>query len=357
MDGRTIQVPRFLHIAPGALSDLPQEVVETFDARRVVLATGGGATGPIGKRLAASLRALGSETRVKDGLRGMLTEANQLLEFLDVERPTLVVAVGGGRPLDVAKLAAGRARIDLVTVPTSLSHDGMASPVASLTFPDGYRRSVGAGMPAGVAIDLDVVRSAPSRNLRAGVGDLASNLTAVLDWRLAHERTGEAYDEFASSLALQSSLPVLGVAWPPNDDDLEAIARGLVMSGLAMEIAGTSRPCSGADHLISHSLDRLLGPRALLHGEQVALGCLIAAVLHDSHLDAVRALFTRCGLPNRVDDWPFGLDVIVEAVQRAPGTRGGRYTVLDEHDLSSAASVRAMVRDALNVADRCPASS
>ena len=348
---RTIQIPRFLHIEPGALATLPQALASVFDTGRVVVATGSESTARAGEQLAAALRALGSDTRVVGGFKGLLSEANDLLGILDDERPTLVVAVGGGRPIDVAKLAAGRAKVEVVTVPTSLSNDGMASPVASLVFPDGVRRSVGAGMPSGVAIDLDVVRAAPDRTLRAGIGDLVSNLTAVLDWRLAHRRRGEAFDEFAASLAMQSALPVLGIGWPVADDDLEAIARGLVMSGLAMEIAGTSRPCSGADHLISHSLDQLLGADALLHGEQVALGCLVATVLHGAHAAPVRALFARCGLPRNAGEWPFGIDVVVEAVMQAPATRPDRYTILDELDLSEAA-VRAIVSDALDV-DPC----
>jgi glycerol-1-phosphate dehydrogenase [NAD(P)+] len=348
---RTIQVPRFLDIAPGALATLPAQLADAFDIRRVVIATGSETTSRLAAQLEGALAELGADIHVISGLKGLLTDANDLLAILDVQRPTLVVAVGGGRPLDAAKLAAGRAKVELVTVPTSLSNDGMASPVASLVFPDDVRRSIGAGMPTGVVIDLEIVRAAPDRNLRAGIGDLVSNLTAVLDWRLAQLHRGERFDELAASLALQSAVPALSIDWPVTDEDLEAIARGLVMSGLAMEIAGTSRPCSGAEHLISHSLDQLLGPRALLHGEQVALGCLIATALHQAHVEPVRALFARCGLPRRAEDWPFDLDLLVDAVCRAPATRPERHTILDDIDLTTDA-VRSLVIGALDV-DAC----
>jgi glycerol-1-phosphate dehydrogenase [NAD(P)+] len=249
-------------------------------------------------------------------------------------RPTLVVAVGGGRSIDAAKLAAAHAGIPFVAVPTTLSHDGMASPVASLAGEDGVRRSLASGMPAGVVIDLDVVGSAPEEFARAGVGDLVSNLTAVADWRLAAEGGGEPVDEFAASIALQSALPVLGVEWPLQGDDLQLVARGLVMSGLAMEVAGSSRPCSGAEHLISHALDQLLGHDARAHGEQVALGVLVVGGASGVDVERVREMYRRVGLPTDLDGAGLDRSTLIEAVRLAPSTRPGRTTVLDRLDLT-----------------------
>ena len=269
-----------------------------------------------------------------------------MLERLDEAPRTLVVAVGGGQPIDVAKLAACRADVALVAVPTILSHDGMASPVASLTGSDGARRSVGARMPAGVVIDLDVVSGAPERYVRAGVGDLTSNLTAVEDWRTQADRR-EGFDEFAASIALLGAKAALDVSWPLGGDDLASVARGLVMSGLAMEVAGSSRPCSGAEHLISHALDRVRGPGAGLHGEQVALGVLITAALQGNpHATRIRQLFKRIGLPGPLEEWGIDEPTLIEAVRLAPSTRPGRRTVLDTADLSGEGAA-ALIRQAL----------
>jgi glycerol-1-phosphate dehydrogenase [NAD(P)+] len=104
-----------------------------------------------------------------------------------------------------------------------------------------------------------------------------------------------------------------------------------------MAAAGTSRPCSGAEHLISHSLDRLLETPAL-HGEQVALGTLFSAAAHDSGLHAeVRGFFERVGLPTRPADLGIGDDEMIEAIRRAPETRPERFTILhalDDEDVS-----------------------
>lgn len=344
---RTIDVPRLLRVERGALDHLADGLIEHFDVGRVVIATGGDVSRAHGERLAKAVEAVGGHAEVRAGLTGSLGDAARLLHHLDESPASLVVGIGGGQPIDVAKLAACRARVDLVAVPTVLSHDGMASPVASLTGSDGSRRSLGAQMPTGVVIDVDLVAAAPERYARAGIGDLTSNLTAVDDWRAAHERGGEPFDELAASIAVLSAHAALDVDWPLRDEDVAAVARGLVMSGLAMEVAGSSRPCSGAEHLVSHALDQLRGADALLHGEHVAIGVLITATLQESpHRDAIRRLFARIGMPSTLEGWGIPEDVLVEAVRLGPSTRPGRRTVLDDVRLDEP-QLRALVREAL----------
>jgi glycerol-1-phosphate dehydrogenase [NAD(P)+] len=329
---RTISIPALLDIRRGALGDLPEVLHRTFDASSVVVVSGTTATLASARRVIDGLRALGSGVVAHEGVGGT-TKASIEVEHLLVDtRPTLVVAVGGGRSIDAAKLAAAHAGIAFVAVPTALSHDGMASPVASLAGEDGIRRSVASGMPAGVVIDLDVVDDAPAEFVRAGIGDLVSNLTAVADWRLAADRGEEPFDEFAASIALQSALPVLGIAWPLAGDDLQLVARGLVMSGLAMEVAGSSRPCSGAEHLISHALDQILGPDAGAHGEQVALGVLLVAGPSGVDVARLRSLYDRVGLPTSLAACGLDRATLAEALRLAPSTRPGRTTILDQLD-------------------------
>jgi glycerol-1-phosphate dehydrogenase [NAD(P)+] len=331
---RTISIPALLDIRSGALEGLPQVLAGAFDASRVLVVSGTTASLESAGRVIAGLRDLGREVAAHEGVGGTTKAADEVQALVGELGPTLVVAVGGGRAIDAAKLAAARAGTPFVAVPTTLSHDGMASPVASLVGDDGVRRSLASGMPAGVVIDLDVVGDAPEGFVRAGIGDLVSNLTAVADWRLAADAGDEPFDEFAASIALQSALPVLGVQWPLDPSDLQLVARGLVMSGLAMEVAGSSRPCSGAEHLISHALDQLLGPDAGAHGEQVALGVLVVAEPSGVDVARVRALYERVGLPTSLAGFGVDRDTVAEAVRTAPATRPGRITVLDRLDRS-----------------------
>jgi glycerol-1-phosphate dehydrogenase [NAD(P)+] len=319
-----------LQVRARAHDSLAAELGTHFDVDRVMVVTGRDRSRSMAEALRAELDAAGSSTRLIADVEGTLAASAQLLTVLDESPATVVVAVGGGQPIDVAKLAAARAGVDLVAVPTTLSHDGMSSPVSSLRAEDGRRRSLGARMPSGVVIDLDVIAAAPLRYLRAGVGDLVSNITAVDDWRAAEAAGHDRVDEFAASIAVLGAHSALEIEWPPSPPDVETLARALVMSGLAMEVAGSSRPCSGAEHLVSHALDEVRGEGAGLHGEHVALGVLLTAGMHDGiTATRIRDLFGRVGLPLTLEDAGIDRPTMVEAVRRAPSTRPGRSTALD----------------------------
>jgi glycerol-1-phosphate dehydrogenase [NAD(P)+] len=120
---------------------------------------------------------------------------------------------------------------------------------------------------------------------------------------------------------------------------------GLVLSGLAMEIAGSSRPCSGSEHLISHALDRL-EPGTATHGEQVAFGTLVATQLQGGDVDAVREIITAVGMKGALSGFGLGAERLSEIVAYAPATRPGRFTVLDR-DRPSGADLRDLIQKLL----------
>ena len=327
---RTVEVPSVLRIASGAIDTLPDLLSAHFDVSDVVVVTGASASWEIAAPLQQDLRSGGHGVREFRDPRGDTSSVTELVEMLDQRPATLLVSFGGGRPTDVAKLASSRTKIDLVVVPTILSHDGICSPVASVVAGDNRRRSLPAATPTGIVVDTALLASAPERYLRAGVGDLLSNITAVADWRLASDDGTEAIDEIAASMALAAAQSVLEVEWPPSEHAIGTIARGLVMSGLAMEIAGSSRPCSGAEHLLSHALDELHPDATTLHGEQVALGTLIASHAQ-GHPERQRIvdLFGRIGFPTTARGWGWSETDLVEALRHAPSTRPDRRTILD----------------------------
>jgi glycerol-1-phosphate dehydrogenase [NAD(P)+] len=335
---RTVAIPRLLHVAPDSLASLGSLLQNhAFDTTTVLIGSGRGPSQAFAEVVRDSCTAAGITVIEQPGLAGQLTQAAELASVIIASQVTLAVAVGGGRVIDTLKLATARTNTDFVSVPTTMAHDGISSPVASLDT-DGRRVSHAAAMPAGIVVDTSVIGQAPARTLRAGVGDLTSNLTAILDWQLADAAGQDRYDAFCGLIAESAARPALDIDDLSAPANHELLAKGLLLSGLAMAAAGTSRPCSGAEHLISHSLDQVLGERAALHGEQVALGCLISAAAHRSPLlGQAQELFRRLGLPVKPADIGITDAEMVAAVRAAPATRPDRYTVLTELDLGSPA--------------------
>ena len=331
---RSVSIPTLLEIAAGTVDELGALLANApVELARPLIGTGGERTGAVAERAREQL----GDAVVLPGLAGDPASVDAVVAEIRSRGITCCLAVGGGRVIDTVKYACAQTGVPFVSVPTSLSHDGICSPIASLVGADGRRESLAAVMPEAVVVDLAVIRSSPPRTTRAGAGDLLSNLTALQDWRLAAARGRDRFDGYSALIAEASAHAFLYLAGAAEELSLEVLARGLVLSGLAMATAGTSRPCSGAEHLISHSLDGLLRERARLHGEQVALGTLIASAAHGEVPAELRAAYEALGLPRRCEDLELEPAEVVEAVMAAPATRPERYTILDETDLSRGA--------------------
>src|SRR5690606_37398195 len=132
----------------------------------------------------------------------------------------------------------------------NLSHDGICSPVASLTHEKG-KGSFGVVMPPPMVVDLDYVRAPPERLVRAGIGHVLSNFSAVEDWLLAAEECGERVDRMALTVARTAAEALLHQPESIESDRfLTVLAESLVLWGMSMAFAGDSRPASGGDHEI-----------------------------------------------------------------------------------------------------------
>ncbi len=243
----------------------------------------------------------------------------------------LLIGFGGGVVLDVTKYVATKKSINYLAVPTALSNDGIYSPVASLKHDDGLRESIGVNVPLGIVIDLDIIKKAPIWTLRSGIGDLISNISSLSDWKIARKTNGEHVDDFSYTLASLATYSV----FDHHSIDLcdisfiKKLAYSLVLSGLAMELAKSSRPCSGAEHLISHALDRLYPEKHALHGLQVAYATYYLEDLRGGkYKSKLEDFFKKIGLPLSCEDLGFSEAEFEEAVKLAPSLRD-RFTILN----------------------------
>jgi glycerol-1-phosphate dehydrogenase [NAD(P)+] len=347
---RMVGTPLAIDIWPGAVQRLAPLLADRriSSGGHVAVAVGPGQ----GEEIAAVLRPQLSNADIWMVEHGTVEAAYGLAKRLREGYYDALVGIGGGRTLDVSKHAASLTGLPVVTVATSLAHDGIASPVASLE-EGGRKASYGVQMPIAVVVDLDYVRRSEPALRRSGIGDVVSNLSAIADWRLAERESGEPVDGVAVTFARTAATSVLHREDGIDDEAfLTALAEALVLSGLAMATAGSSRPCSGGDHEILHAIDRLF-PDTARHGELAGAAGLFTSFLHGDQQLAlgIDRCLRRHGLPRTPADLGLTDDQFAEAVLHAPATRPDRYTILEHLDLD-AKGVRDHIRAFLDAYDR-----
>jgi glycerol-1-phosphate dehydrogenase [NAD(P)+] len=339
---RMVGTPLTIDIGPGAVGGLAPLLADhrISSGGHVAVVVGPG----LGEEIAAAVGPQLLNAEILTVADGGVEDASELARRLRAGFYDALVAIGGGRTLDVGKYAASLSGLPMVSVATSLAHDGLASPVASLV-DAGRKNSYGVQMPIAVVVDLDYVRRSEPGMRRSGIGDTISNLSAIADWRLAGAERGEPVDGVAVTFARLAATSVLLREDGIDDDDfLIALAEALVLSGLAMATAGSSRPCSGSDHEILHAIDHLF-PGTGGHGELAGAASLFTTYLHgDERLSGeIDACLTHHGLPRTPGDLGLSEDQFVRALLDAPATRPDRFTVL-EHLAMDEGEARTRVR-------------
>ncbi len=332
---RTLDIPVFLEIGENLKERVPQVISQWNLKFWNVLILDDEVTRELaGLQIKADFRADGAKCQEVIVKGSTQQEVDRIRKILHDGLFDLIVSVGGGKVIDVGKMVAYMENTNFISIPTIPSNDSIASPIAVITDGD-KKKSLGAKMPTGVIVDLTLIESAPVRYIKSGIGDVISNLSAVYDWNLAHETGRDRFDTFAAMISEASALNLLSIYNDEltNREFLKVMISGLILSGIAMGVAGTSRPASGSEHEISHAID-LLYPNRALHGEQVGVSCLFTMYLqNNSNLPKVRELFEKLDLPRKIEHLNLTRDEFVNAVLHAPETRPGRYTILEHLEL------------------------
>ena len=204
--------------------------------------------------------------------------AVEIVENYMDEDIDIILAVGTGTIHDISRYIAYQYKIPFISVPTAASMDGFVSTVAAMTW-NGLKKSVPAAAPICVYADTNIFAKAPKRLNISGASDLLGKYICLADWKIAHLLTGEYYCDNVAEMEIKALKSVRGVLRDIPEGDEEACEKlmyALILSGLAMQMTGNSRPASCAEHHMSHLWEMEVINRKLdaLHDEKVSVGAM-----------------------------------------------------------------------------------
>lgn len=200
-----------------------------------------------------------------------------------------IVAVGGGTLNDIGKMISGMTRLPYLLVATAPSMDGFASGTSSMIV-NGLKVSLPSRSADRVIADTDILSQAPAELLRAGLGDLLAKYISIPEWKIASLICGDVYCANIAK-AIQSALamcvPAADLLMERDPGVIGGVTEGLILTGIAMNFAGCSRPASGMEHYYSHLWDMTAlneGRPEGLHGLQCAVGTVESLKVYEQVL-------------------------------------------------------------------------
>ena len=334
--GKGILIPSILKVGNGTLKKIGQ-YLKAENLEQVVIFFGNGLIDLFGMDVMDSLKQ--EEITVLEYSELDTVDIDDIitLAFAMPNKTQAVISIGGGKVIDAGKYAAFLRNIPFISVPTSSSSDGFSSASASLLV-HGKRTSVPAKLAYGIIVDTQVIRTAPDKFIYSGIGDMISKITALYDWIFEEKSGYSEVNDFAVMIAKKAVNSFVRTPYETIKDELflKELVDSLAMSGIANEIAGSSAPTSGSEHLISHALDKML-EHPQLHGIQVGIATYLMSVVQDHRYRRVDTIFMQTGFWDYVKTLDLRREDFEKAVDLAPSIKPFRYTYLHEQQYSDRA--------------------
>ena len=329
MAGKHISIPALLKIGAGALDNLGIYLKE-LQLQKVVVLFGNGLVEMFGSTVMEALQQEDIDILEYQELDTVRLEDLTSLAFSMPAKTQAVIGIGGGKVIDGAKYCGFLRNLPFISIPTSASSDGFSSASASLLV-EGRRKSVPAKLAYGIVVDTRIIRSAPEKFLYSGIGDMVSKITALYDWIFEEEHGYGKVNDFAVMIAKKAVNSFVRTPFTSIQDDLflKELLDSLAMSGIANEIAGSSAPTSGSEHLISHALDKML-EHPQLHGIQVGIATYIMSKVHNHRYVRVQTVLEETGFFDFAATLQMKKSDFLAAIDLAPSIKPFRHTYLHE---------------------------
>ena len=331
MGDNHIAIPALLKIGPGALGELGT-YLKDLRLEKVVILFSNGLIEMFGMDVMKSLAEMGIDVLEYQELDTVRLEDLTSLAFSMPAKTQAVIGIGGGKVIDAAKYCGFLRNLAFISIPTSASSDGFSSASASLLV-EGRRKSVPARLAYGIVVDTQIIKSAPKKFIYSGIGDMVSKITALYDWKFEEEHGYGKVNDFATMIAKKAVNSFVRTPFESIEEDLfiKELLDSLAMSGIANEIAGSSAPTSGSEHLISHALDKML-EQPQLHGIQVGIATYLMSVVQDHRYKRVNTIFTQTGFWDFVKTLEMRHVDFEQAIDLAPSIKPFRHTYLHEQE-------------------------
>jgi glycerol-1-phosphate dehydrogenase [NAD(P)+] len=338
MNYKQIKIPKFIKIAEDdkQYSFEISDVLKNISVKKIAVITDKKVYDILGNYTENILKKTGFQIKVIFLNSNLISDIEKLVPVLN--KYEIIFGVGGGTVIDTSKYIGTKLNVPVISIPTQLSNDGICSPISVLKDSENNTVSIGTNNILGVIVNWNIILNAPSNSVLSGLGDLFGNISAIYDWKLAARYNNEKIDDFALLLSEISTNFLFNIdKLESKTDIIRSLLDGLIASGVAMEVAGSSRPCSGSEHEISHAIDKYCPEYQSYHGIQVAYATLITLALQNNKkFERIKKNYLKIGLPVSLKDLNISKEKFLDVLVNAPSTRPERYTILEHLNYTKA---------------------
>jgi glycerol-1-phosphate dehydrogenase [NAD(P)+] len=339
-------VPRSIIIGKSILNKIPNVIDSLRLDPKIMILTGPNTRQIVGEEIFEILTNQEMNCEIIIIENSSLEAAKTYLDQLEQYKPNLLISAGSGKTIDIGKycLYQTKYKLEMISVPTSTPHDGIASPFIFLNDPT--EKFIGECQPPiAIIADVEIIQQHPHliRYLAAGVGDTVGKITSIWDWQYAWRIKSEKYSRFVGGvLENTETLFQSQVTEALIDPEyaIQVVLKALLIAGVLMGTSNDIRVGYGSEHMFSTALAAETPEADILHGERVALGTIMIAKLQGQDHRQIINILKNVGCPTSIHDLKDEItpEAIIQALQKAH-TVHSMYTVLGRTGLTENAAL------------------